>query len=45
MGQTVVFVTIPYMNEEKTPGNCIERAWKALEHEVLVFIPNKKDNK
>jgi glycosyltransferase involved in cell wall biosynthesis len=35
MGQPLVSVVIPCMNEEKTLGSCIGKAWQALEHEGL----------
>ncbi len=35
MGQPLVSVIIPCMNEEKTLGSCIGKAWRALEREVL----------
>jgi glycosyltransferase involved in cell wall biosynthesis len=35
MGQPLVSVIIPCMNEEKTLGSCIGKAWQALEREGL----------
>ncbi len=35
MSQPLVSVVIPCMNEEKTLGSCIGKAWQALEHEGL----------
>lgn len=35
MGQPLVSVIIPCMNEEKTLGSCIEKAWQALKREGL----------
>jgi glycosyltransferase involved in cell wall biosynthesis len=48
MGQPLVSVVIPCMNEEKTLGSCIGKAWQALEHESLegeiIVADNSTDN-